>query len=253
LSEPAGAPLARPERGGPQHIPRPPGTRPGPPTPWPRLTVVTVDDVIRAVAHTRVREPDELLDRSVDGHPAAGTAAAGRVRASAVLCAVFDEDGQAHLVLTRRSSRLRSHTGEVAFPGGRLEPGEGPLEGARREAWEEVGLDPALVTPVGRLAPLTTSINPAPITPIVATLPGRPSLTPNPAEVARVFTVPLAELLAEGVHRSELWMWPDGVERQIHFFELEGDTVWGATARMLADLLDRVTATRRPPQAMPNR
>lgn len=211
--------------------------------------MVTVADVARAVA----AEPGDLVDRSVDGHPAAGTAAAGQERASAVLCAVFDEGGQANLVLTRRSTRLRSHTGEVAFPGGRLEPGESPLEGARREALEEVGLDPALVTAVGRLAPLTTSLNPAPITPIVATLPGRPSLVPNPAEVDRVFTVPIVELLADGVYHSEVWAWPDGEGRQIQFFDLVGDTVWGATARMLSDLLDRVAATQRPPHAMPNR
>lgn len=161
-------------------------------------------------------------------------------RPSAVLCALFAEDDQGHVILTRRSSKLRSHTGEVSFPGGRMERGESALDAARREAYEEVGLDPASVSPVGRLSSLTTSLSPAPITPIVATLAGRPRLVPNPDEVDRVFTVALVDLVDPDVHHSELWKWTDGVERRIDFFELEGDTVWGATARMLSELLDWV-------------
>ncbi|MDQ6784478.1 MAG: CoA pyrophosphatase [Actinomycetota bacterium] len=157
---------------------------------------------------------------------------------SAVLCAVFAEGDQAQVVLTRRSAKLRSHTGEVSFPGGRLESGESALDAALREAHEEVGLDPDTVTPVGRLSPLTTAISPAPITPIVATLPERPHLVANPREVERAFTVTLAGLVDPAVHHSELWTWPDGRQRRIDFFELEGDTVWGATARMLSELLD---------------
>jgi 8-oxo-dGTP pyrophosphatase MutT (NUDIX family) len=165
---------------------------------------------------------------------------AGHLEAAAVLCALFTEGDQAEVVLTRRSTKLRSHTGEVSFPGGRMERGESPLDAARREAHEEVGLDPATVTPVGRLSSLTTSISPAPIIPIVATLPGRPVLHPNPDEVDRAFTVPLVALVPPEVHHSELWGWTDGAERRIDFFDLEGDTVWGATARMLSELLDWV-------------
>lgn len=118
--------------------------------------------------------------------------------------------------------------------------GETVLDAALREAREEVGLDPDLVTPVGRLSALTTSISPALITPIVATLVARPVLVANPDEVDRVFTTTLVDLVAPGVHHSELWRWSDGIERQIEFFELDGDTVWGATARMLSELLDWV-------------
>lgn len=93
---------------------------------------------------------------------------------------------------------------------------------------------------LGRLSPLCTVLNPAPITPFVASLPGRPVLVPNPAEVERAFTVPLVELTSPEVYREELWTFPDGAERPMQFFELIGDTVWGATARMLAELLDLV-------------
>jgi 8-oxo-dGTP pyrophosphatase MutT (NUDIX family) len=164
-----------------------------------------------------------------------------------VLCALFDEAPsarqapQACVVLTRRSSKLRSHAHQVAFPGGRIDPGEQPLAAALREAREEVGLETGSVHILGELAQLCTFANPAPITPFVGGLPGRPALRPNPAEVERVFTVPLVELMEPEVYREELWLFPDGSERSIHFFELWGDTVWGATAVMLRELLDLVT------------
>jgi 8-oxo-dGTP pyrophosphatase MutT (NUDIX family) len=162
-----------------------------------------------------------------------------------VLCAVFDEDGQAQVVLTRRSSRLRSHTHQVSFPGGRIDPGEEPLAAALREAHEEVGIDPDRVEIIGHLSPLGTVLNPAPIMPFVGVLPGRPALYPNPAEVERAFTVPLVELSDPGVFREEVWELPEG-ERSVMFFELVGDTVWGATARMLFELLSMLPHYGRP-------
>jgi 8-oxo-dGTP pyrophosphatase MutT (NUDIX family) len=163
-------------------------------------------------------------------------------RPAAVLCAVFDEHGQAHVVLTRRSSRLRSHTHQVSFPGGRIDPGEEPAHAALREAEEEVGIPPAQVRLIGRLSSLRTVMNPAPITPYVGVLPGRPDLKPNPAEVERAFTVPVAELFDPAVFREEIWRFPDGSEREMQFFELVGDTVWGATARMLYELMELIAA-----------
>ena len=80
--------------------------------------------------------------------------------------------------------------------------------------------------------------------PFVGALSGRPVLHPNPAEVERVFTVSLAELSDPEVYREEVWIFPDGTERDMHFFELIGETVWGATARMLYELLDVVWSGR---------
>lgn len=163
---------------------------------------------------------------------------------AAVLCLLFAEpvDGvdQAHVVLTRRSSELRSHTHQVSFPGGRLDGDETPEQAARRELREEVGVDPATVEVIGRLAPLTTVVNPAPITPLIGVVAARPVLVANPAEVERAFTVPLVELMDPSVYREELWTFPDGSEVAMQFFELIGDTVWGATARMLFELLELV-------------
>lgn len=160
-------------------------------------------------------------------------------RPASVLCALFEEAGESYVILTRRSSSLRSHTGEVSFPGGRLDPGEAAVAGALREASEEVGIDPAAIEVLGPLIPLVTVQGRALITPFVGVLDRRPILRPSPAEVERAFDVSLAELVSDGVYREELWHLPEETQlRAISFFELEGDTVWGATAWMLRDLLE---------------
>ena len=164
-----------------------------------------------------------------------------------MLVALFEEAGETRVVLTRRAAHLRTHTGEVSFPGGRLDAGETPEAGARREATEEVGLDGSLVEVVGRLTPLTTFSSGATITPVVGALPAPPRLVANPHEVEHVFDVSLAELAADGVFREERWVvpgrvlpvvgWGEDGSFPVSFFELPDDTVWGATARMLVELL----------------
>ena len=163
------------------------------------------------------------------------------VHRSAVLVPLFEEDDDTWVVLTRRSQHLRAHKGEVAFPGGRQDEGEALTDTARREALEEIGLDPATVEIVGELDHLATVSSGSSIVPYVAVLPGRPEVhVASPDEVEAVLMVAFGELLADGVHRTELWPWPPGTEaeRPMHFFDLVGDTVWGATARMLANLLE---------------
>ena len=239
MSDPVGAE----RRGGPQIIPRPARSRPGPGAPWSRPGAelpekITLADVREAFA----RRPDiPPLPSELPGITLPVLPGQAR-RPAAVLCALFEEDGQCEVVLTRRSSRLRSHTHQVSFPGGRIDPGEEPVEAALREAREEVGIDPATVDVFAELSKLHTVSNPAPITPVVGERPGRPVLRPNPAEVERAFSVQLVELVSPDVYREELWTFPDGVERPMSFFELIGDTVWGATARMLTELLDLVMA-----------
>jgi 8-oxo-dGTP pyrophosphatase MutT (NUDIX family) len=162
------------------------------------------------------------------------------LRHSAVLAPLFEEAGETRIVLTRRASTLSSHQSEVSFPGGRVDPGESLVAAALREAWEEIALDPALVEVIGELTPLTTYTSSSFVNPFVGILPGRPALRANPTEVEVVFDVALADLLADGVHRSEEWGF-EGVNRELQFFELPGDIVWGATGRLLWELLDKVT------------
>ncbi len=165
-------------------------------------------------------------------------------KAAAVLAAFFEEDGEARVLLTRRASHLRSHTSEVSFPGGRIEEGEDPVRAALREAEEEIALDTAGLEIVGTLTPIATLAATSGITPIVAFLPGRPDVEGDPNEVEFVFDVSLAQLLEDGVFEEERWDTPWGDNRQINFFYLPHDIVWGATARILRELLELVTTSR---------
>ncbi len=162
-------------------------------------------------------------------------------KASAVLIALADGPQGPEVLLTRRSWELRHHRGEVSFPGGRLDPGETPVAAALREANEEVGLDPAQVSVHGELGHLNTVVSRSYIVPKVATVPERFSLRAETMEVDRVMWVPLAEFTRAGTYRSEMWG-IDGTHRLLHFFELDDETVWGATAHMIVDLLCRSLA-----------
>ena len=231
-----------PRRGGPQEIPRPSTARAGRPAPWAHLPEhllrPSLDEVRRALLDAPAARPVEALAR--DG------------RAAAVLAALYDDhavDGTsgdsralAHVVLTRRAQHLRSHRGEVSFPGGAQEPGETFWETALREAHEEIALDPGMVTPLGELDHLRTVTSESFIVPYVAQLPHRPELAAHPGEVEQVLHVPLAELLEHGVFHEEVWS-IGGQERAIFFFDIVGDTIWGATAAMLRNLLAIVTGT----------
>jgi 8-oxo-dGTP pyrophosphatase MutT (NUDIX family) len=160
-------------------------------------------------------------------------------RPSAVLVLLHDGVGGPEVLLTRRSWELRHHRGEVSFPGGRMDSGESPLDTALREANEEVGLDPSAVRVHGELEHLNTVVSRSYIVPKVATIDHVPRLDPHEPEVERVLWVPLAELTRADTYHSEVWG-VGGVERTLHFFHLDDETVWGATGRMLVDLLCRV-------------
>ncbi len=228
------------------------------PAPWARVPVgertgISLHRVVEALTDERIRR----LGRGAE--PWRHLLAPPAARPAAVLVSMFEDGGEARVVLTVRSDRLRSHQGEVAFPGGRLEEGEGVVDAALREAFEEVGLQPGLVAVVAQLTALPTLSSDAVMTPVVATLQTRPSLTANPAEVERVFDVALSELAAEGVFHEEWWsvpsragaeQFPDG-EFPVWFFEVAGETVWGATARTLVELLCLVLGVEVPSTLRP--
>ena len=228
-------------RGGRQRIPRPPSARPGRPAPWAHLTTAqrrfTLADVRAACATLPVplRRP-----------------APPSARPAAVLVPIFEAAGEARLILTKRPETMPSHRGEIAFPGGKLEAEHDASlrDAALREAWEEIGLDPAAVDIVAELDRITTVASRFVLTPFVGLLAEPPTLAPDPAEVVRVFDVALSELLDDAVFREERWDVPPdlavtpGPDRPIHFFELATETVWGATARILAAFLTHLTAGR---------
>ncbi len=157
-----------------------------------------------------------------------------------MLAPLYEGPSGPELLLTRRAWHLRSHTGELCFPGGRQEPGDADLLAtALRETEEEIALARSEVTHVGFLEPLATVSSPAAILPHVGLLDGPPVVTPDPSEVDGVVVVPIAELLDPSIYREEIWE-RDGFELEVTFFELEGDTLWGATARMIRSWFDRL-------------
>jgi peroxisomal coenzyme A diphosphatase NUDT7 len=208
--------------GGAQRIPRPQGWDYGGAAPWvDRVRALSVADVVVAVTKRG------SIDRP---------APVDTLRESAVLVALVDGPEGAEVLLTRRSQTLTSHRGEISFPGGRVDPGETFEAAALREAHEEVALDPAVAQVRGRLDPISTMVSRSYIVPVVATLERRPSLHPAVGEVDRIMWVPLAELTRADTFREEVWH-VDGDPRQIFFFELDDETIWGATARVLHQLL----------------
>jgi 8-oxo-dGTP pyrophosphatase MutT (NUDIX family) len=109
---------------------------------------------------------------------------------------------------------------------------------ALREAQEEIALDPASVEVIGGLDRLSTFTSQSEIHPFVGLLPEAPSgLVAQPSEVERILHVPVADLLDPEAFHEEHWTFPSGVDRPLFFYEIEGDTIWGATGRMLTQLL----------------
>lgn len=224
-------------------IPRPPGARAGGPAPWTARAGITLADVTAALERAGL-----ALDARHEARGSAGSHAgrsAGQAppqggAPAAVLVALFEEAGEARVVLTRRSAGLRTHRGQVSFPGGRMDPGEGVVDAALREAHEEIALDPGLVRPLGLLPASVTVGSGVAVTPVLGVLASRPAVAASPAEVERVFDVALAELAF--AFWEEEWTRPDVGTVAVYFFEVGGETVWGATARVLVELLALVLA-----------
>lgn len=162
----------------------------------------------------------------------------GALMQAAVLVGVHEQDGQAHVLLTRRSENLSSHKGQVAFPGGKIDPGETVEEAALREAEEEVSLDRSHVEIIGRLDPYETGSG-FEIHAVVGLIRPGFTLAANPGEVAEVFHVPLDFLMDAANHRTEDAEW-QGKRRMFYAMPWGGHYIWGATAGMLRNLHERV-------------
>lgn len=140
------------------------------------------------------------------------------------------------IVLTRRTDSLDNHRGQISFPGGSFDPGEDAVCAALREAWEELGIDPAKLDVLGDLSPLYIPPSGFCIYPVVAHSPARPDFVPNTGEVAEVLEVPLAHLLDPATRGEEMWM-IRGEDTWVPFYRVGHHKVWGATAMVLCELL----------------
>ena len=222
-------------RGGNQNIPRPDNWRLGEHPEWMKRDFSVLNDMEeigrRLHLHVLSEQPANLdLNQ----------AWVASSRPSAVLIPLLVTNDGPSVLLTRRADHLRSHKGEISFPGGRMEVNETPQQTALREAHEEVALPHDVVTIIGTLEPIATFVSNSHITPVVALVAGEPVLQAEPGEVARIMTVPLHNLARSDTYRNEWWSTERG-EINIHFFELDDETVWGATGRLLHQLIDAIT------------
>jgi 8-oxo-dGTP pyrophosphatase MutT (NUDIX family) len=182
---------------------------------------------------------DDLTGRLLTADAAAAIEAHGSTDA-AVLVALYGWPDDPGLIFTERRADLRRHAGEVSFPGGRRDEGDADLTAtALREAEEEIGLDPAAVELAGALPPVSTFVTGYRVHPFVGLVaaPEDLGLRPNPTEVETVLTYSL-KLLRENYEMRRLVR--RGVPIHTPTYELEGQLIWGATARILGDLLERL-------------
>jgi 8-oxo-dGTP pyrophosphatase MutT (NUDIX family) len=161
----------------------------------------------------------------------------GGLRDAAVLVPLFEKEEAPQVLLTRRRSDLRKHPGQLSFPGGSVDPSDrDSLAAALREAREEVGLRPEQVEVLGRLSDCLVAVTGYRLTPWVGVVPYPYRYLPAPGEVEEILQVPLRDLVRPQALRSE-WREVLGAMREVHFYTWGEHTIWGATARVLKELL----------------
>ena len=158
---------------------------------------------------------------------------------AAVLVPVV-ERAEPMVLLTLRTSDLPSHSGQIAFPGGKIDPTDaGPLDAALREAEEEIGLDRQLIDPIGYLD-LYLTFSGFRILPVVARVEPGYQLTINPAEVVETFEVPMQFLMRPDNHQRHSRIWKDDIVRHYYAMPFGERYIWGITAGILRNLYERI-------------
>ncbi|MCA3487142.1 MAG: CoA pyrophosphatase [Rhodobacter sp.] len=204
-----------------------------------RLRVSVIDPGILSRALALPLRGSSDFDLNPESRPPADRV----LRPAGVLIAVRTGPSGADLILTKRSSRLKHHPGQIAFPGGKVEPGDGgPVGAALRESREEVGLPQDRVTVLGTL-PQHETVTGFLVTPVLGIVSGEFTPLPEAGEVEEVFTVPLAHVTTPANFRIERRRWQDEW-RRYHAVPYGPYYIWGATARILRGLADRLSSCR---------
>lgn len=211
--------------GGSQVIPRPNNFRTIDHNPFTNLDTRALQSLDSVSAAVKAFKPDQILRQPLEN-----------ARPSAVLVGLFETSRGVEAILTRRSQEMTNHRGEISFPGGRLDAGETVVDAALRETHEEIGLLPSEARVVGELNGMATVVSNSHIVPIVARYASAPNFRAVNSEVDRVFSVPLLELTQKDTYSQEHWVFSDR-EFQINFFYLDDETIWGATARILFQVM----------------
>lgn len=183
---------------------------------------------------------ERLLRGAVDQLDARHAAAPPQTRRSAAVLLLFDHSSpNLPLLFLQRTEHLRHHAGQIGFPGGGTEEADGSVvDTALREAAEETGVPTDAVEVIGLLPPLLTATSDNWLTPVVGFQSRHVELHPDPFEVARLFRVDLTALMRapHSVHTIT----HDGVTRNVHFYDVEGTTIWGVTGAIITELITRI-------------
>lgn len=175
---------------------------------------------------------DHVLDPAIDAQPV-------KAKAAAVLAPLIAHEDGVRVLLTQRTSKLRTHAGQIAFPGGRMDPeDETPVHTALREAEEEIGLGADFVEALGYLDPYQSGTGYR-IVPVVAMVRPGFTLTINPHEVDEAFEVPLSFLMCEENHKRHRWE-RDGLIREAWAMPYGERFIWGVTAGIIRGMWERL-------------
>lgn len=165
----------------------------------------------------------------------------GQARQGAVMMLLYPGSAGLNTLLTRRPETLNSHAGQIAFPGGAQDMGETLTQTALRETFEEVGVPPQQIEVLGTLTTIYIPVTDYEVHPFVGWMPARPIFYPNVHEVAELVETPLTLLLEPATRVVETWQL-HGFDVRVPFFQVDGHKVWGATAIILSEFVERLRA-----------